>query len=65
MAVVSGSTETSVKKLAKETTAIHAINAVYYYDFDITIVDACRICPAKRKDMSNDPSPQQKQYHTL
>eukprot|EP00983_Pelagomonas_calceolata_P015462 490014-Pelagomonas_calceolata.AAC.1 len=50
--------------LAQETTASHAINAVYYYDFDITLKDAWRICPAKRKDMSNDPLPQQKQYHT-
>eukprot|EP00983_Pelagomonas_calceolata_P062684 1147388-Pelagomonas_calceolata.AAC.2 len=47
--------------LAQETTSSHA---VYYYDFDIaSLIDAWRICPAKRKDMSNDSSPQQKQYH--
>eukprot|EP00983_Pelagomonas_calceolata_P020486 645361-Pelagomonas_calceolata.AAC.1 len=40
------------------------MNAVYYYDFDITLIDAWRICPAKKKEISNDPPPQQKQYHT-
>eukprot|EP00983_Pelagomonas_calceolata_P045892 1139913-Pelagomonas_calceolata.AAC.3 len=55
--------ETYIEKLAQETTANHAVDAAYYYDFDITIIDAWRICLAKRKDMSNDPSPQQKQYH--
>eukprot|EP00983_Pelagomonas_calceolata_P051776 1142562-Pelagomonas_calceolata.AAC.1 len=56
--------ETSVKKLAQETTASHAINAVYHYDLDVTLIDAWKICLAKRKDTGNDPSPQQKQYHT-
>eukprot|EP00983_Pelagomonas_calceolata_P051349 1142374-Pelagomonas_calceolata.AAC.1 len=40
--------ETSVKKLAQETTAKRAINAVHYYDFGITLIDAWRIFPAKR-----------------
>eukprot|EP00983_Pelagomonas_calceolata_P016237 513839-Pelagomonas_calceolata.AAC.1 len=53
---------TSAKKLAQETTSNHAINAVYC-DFDITLIDVWRICPAKRKDMSNDSSPQQEHYH--
>eukprot|EP00983_Pelagomonas_calceolata_P050845 1142162-Pelagomonas_calceolata.AAC.1 len=52
-----------VKKLAQEATANHAINTVYYNDIDVTYIDAWRICSSKRKDMSNDPSPQQKQYH--
>eukprot|EP00983_Pelagomonas_calceolata_P003021 100123-Pelagomonas_calceolata.AAC.1 len=50
--------------MAQEATANHAINAVYYNDINITHIDAWRIHSAKRKDMSNDLSPQQKQYHT-
>eukprot|EP00983_Pelagomonas_calceolata_P011028 355756-Pelagomonas_calceolata.AAC.2 len=41
--------ETSVMKLAGETTANNAINALYYYG--ATHIGAWRICPAKRKDM--------------
>eukprot|EP00983_Pelagomonas_calceolata_P043030 1138746-Pelagomonas_calceolata.AAC.4 len=32
--------EPFVKKLAHETTANHGINAVYYCDYDITLIDA-------------------------
>eukprot|EP00983_Pelagomonas_calceolata_P024697 777881-Pelagomonas_calceolata.AAC.1 len=55
---------TSAKKLAQETTANHAINPIYYCDFDIKLIDAWRICPAKRNGISYGPPAQQKQYHT-
>eukprot|EP00983_Pelagomonas_calceolata_P019163 602694-Pelagomonas_calceolata.AAC.7 len=32
----------------------------YHNDFDITLIHTWRICSAKRKGMSSDPSPQQK-----
>eukprot|EP00983_Pelagomonas_calceolata_P071327 1151184-Pelagomonas_calceolata.AAC.2 len=56
--------ETSVKNLAQETTANHAIKAIYNFEFDITLIDAWRTCPAKRRDTRNDPLSQQMQYNT-
>eukprot|EP00983_Pelagomonas_calceolata_P001789 60121-Pelagomonas_calceolata.AAC.1 len=36
--------ETSIQKLAKAKTASHTINAIFYYDFDITHIGGWRNC---------------------
>jgi hypothetical protein len=46
--------KTSVEKLARETIANHAINALYYYDLDIIHIDEWRICTIVGRSINGD-----------
>eukprot|EP00983_Pelagomonas_calceolata_P064020 1147941-Pelagomonas_calceolata.AAC.8 len=55
---------TSGQKLAKAKTANHAINALYYYDFDVTHIDGWRNCTVNKKYGRRSLIYQQVHYHT-
>ena len=53
--------ENTLRKLAKDTTTTHAVNAIYYYELDVTHIDAWRVCT--NKGSSTVPTQQQRQFH--
>eukprot|EP00983_Pelagomonas_calceolata_P047675 1140750-Pelagomonas_calceolata.AAC.5 len=53
-----------LRRLAKQTTPLDAMNTVYNYDLDITHFSFWRIFTAKKRDWGDAPPLQQKQYLT-